>query len=375
MKRSSESLLSLHSCVLALISLAAVGGCPLDQTAFDAPAAGDPNSSSTSQISTGQFAGANVVTLDADGKAQLTGRISDAGDVVYFQLRNLATGDRVVANVQSGAFDPVAALFDADQNVHAFNDDREPDASNLNPLLDVVVFGFGGDYFLGITPFPNSGRVGAFTVDVAVTRGANAARSEGQVVYLNWAGGSNIVVPNVGSFDLPRFSATDVGGSESQTERLKDEIQAIVRDRYDGFDMTVTNSDDNSRPTAAHSTVHFGGFNRSAFAISEQIDAQNQDPSDDAIVFTESFRGAFSETPTFSEMATAIGNTTAHEIGHLLGLVHTNECSSLMDTRCGNDSLLVEQSFMRARLDRSVFPAGYQDAQELLGWILGFAGV
>jgi hypothetical protein len=74
-------------------------------------------------------------------------------------------------------------------------------------------------------------------------------------------------------------------------------------------------------------------------------------------------------------MAQAVGNTVAHELGHLLGLVHTADCEDLMDTSCGNDSILVPQHFGTALLDRSVFPLGLQNEAELLDWILGFVGL
>ena len=43
-----------------------------------------------------------------------------------------------------------------------------------------------------------------------------------------------------------------------------------------------------------------------AFAIAEQIDSFNEDHTDNAIVFTDTFRDAFSTTPTLGKMATAV---------------------------------------------------------------------
>ena len=195
-----------------------------------------------------------------------------------------------------------------------------------------------------------------------------------QIVYLDWDGGQNIVIPNVGVFNLPPFDAADLGPYQGRTEEMKDRIQEIVEDRYAGYGLTVLNSDDDPVPTEPHTTVYFGGSHPQAFAISEQIDTFNEDAADDTIIFTESYRNAFASAPTFEQMAQAVGNTVAHEVGHLLGLVHTADCQDLMDSSCGNQSILVAQRFKTAVLDSSVFPVGYQAAREILEWVLGFVG-
>ena len=169
---------------------------------------------------------------------------------------------------------------------------------------------------------------------------------------------------------MPRTS----GLAEDQTDALKDRVQRIVEDRYAGYGLLVLNSDDNDEPSLAHSTAYFGGTSYEAFAISEQIDTFNEDPSDQTIVFTGSYQEVFPRA-TLEQMAQALGNTVAHEIGHLLGLVHTHDCNSLMDTTCTNERLLSAQAFKTAALDDSVFPFGWQDAEEILGWILGFVGL
>jgi len=353
--------------VTAVAVLLGVGGCPLPADSLGPPADGPNN---------GSFKSATLVTLGGDDAVVFTGTIADSDDVDMFNLGTLAPGDRVVIDVRTtgGNLDPVAALFDEREYVHAFNDDRTSDSSDLNPRLDIVIRGPQGTYFLGIAAFPGTITSGDYRVSVQVTRGVGVPPPQPQIVYLNWAGGQNIEVPNVGVFDLTPFDAADLGPYAGRTEEMKDRIQQIIADRYRGFALILRNSDDDPVPTAPHSTVHFGSRSRMAFAISEQIDTFNADPTDETIVFTGSFRHAFARTPTFEQMATAVGNTAAHEVGHLLGLVHTRDCASLMDTTCGNDALLVEQAFKLAPLDRSVFPLGLQNAPELLEWILGPAG-
>lgn len=366
---SQRTVLTLLITAVQIFVLSFVTGCP--QTADNN---GDNNNSNDGGGAS--IAAATELTFDSDGKADLTASRIGGNSVSFFKIGDLAAGDRVVVDVRtaSGDLDPVAGIFNASEDIIAFNDDRAVDGSSLNPLIDIVLRA-NDSIFVGVTPFPGAGTSGTFRVIVTITRNVGVPTPTGQTVYFNWAGGNNISIPNVGTFDLTPFTAADVGLASNATAQLKTRVEAIVAERYSGLNIKFLSSDRDPIPTASHSTVHFGGFNRAAFAISEQIDTFNADQADDTIVFTESFNGAFSRLPGLESMAVAIGNTTAHEIGHLLGLIHTKAATDLMDTTGGNDSILVNQEFERAPLDDSVFPTGFQDSFELLTWILGAVGI
>lgn len=346
-----------------------LGGCPF------VPAGGEGGSSEIGSNDT--LDTASTVEFDSSGKADFAAKISTTDDVDVYALGTLEPGDRLVVDVRAAAsgLDPVAAVFDEREYLYAFNDDREPDASDLDPRIDVLIRPAGHEYFLAIAPFPQEGNAGDYQVSVQITHGQTLLDPEPQIVYLDWAGGSGIRVKNVGVFNIAPFDAADLGPYAGRTEQMKDAIQAVIADRFDGYALTLRNSDDDPVPTEPFSTVYFGGDDPQAFAISEQIDTFDADHSDDAIVFTDGFRGAFSHVPTLEEMATAIGNTAAHEIGHLIGLVHTRDCTGLMDTTCSNDALLAHQIFKLSPLDTSVFPFGLQDAPELIEWAIGTMGL
>jgi hypothetical protein len=352
--------ISRYAVVLLASLVLCAGGCPVVP-------------STTGDGASDTFDTAKPVNFNND-QTEFRAEISSGKDTDIYDLGVLSPGDRLYIDVHttSGDLDPLAAVFDYRQYLLAFNDDRAPDASNLNPLIDVSVFGAEGTYYLGVAAFPGSGSTGQYDVTIRITRDAGLLNPEPQIVYLNWQGGQNVLIKNVGTFDIGPFDAADVG-FPGRTAELKDAIQNVIAARYEGFALILLNSDDDAVPGEPYSTVYFGGNSRNAFAIAEQIDTQNAHHDDNAIVFTSGFYQAFSVTPTFSQMATAIGDTTAHEIGHLLGLVHTKDCDSLMDSTCGNDALLHEQVFKLAPLDTSVFPLGFQNAVELVQWAIGLA--
>jgi hypothetical protein len=358
--------------LLSLLWLVPAGCVPL----FPSPT--DPNASSSS--GTASKPTDNPLTAlrlaDGDDTRQYRGTISSADQVAWFELGTLYAGDRLTVDVQrvAGNLDPVAAIFDSRNEIVAYNDDRTPDSSDLNPRIDILMPGPTDTYYLGIIAYPGTRTTGDYLVTVQVQRQAGALRPRTQIVYLDWRGGSNITIPNVGVFQLPPFSATQVGLPAEQTAALKRRVQEIVRERYAQYNLLVLSSDDGPPPDEPHSTVYFGSRDASAFAISEEIDTFNADPADDAIVFTESFAGVFHFRPTLEQMAQALGNTVAHEVGHLLGLVHTADCNELMDTTCYNERILSPQWFGTAALDDSIFPFGLQNAPEILSWLLGLAG-
>ncbi len=345
-------------------------GCPLPTTAD-----GDDDSKlpKLDQAGNNTLATASPLGLDGASEVRFTGSIDGVTDIDVYALGDVKPGDRLYIDVQTtgGDLDPVAAVFDSREYLIAFNDDRAADGTNLNPLIDIVLPSNEGNYYLGIIAYPDLPTAGDYEVTVQIVRQAGVHTPEGQLVFLDWDGGEHILVPNVGEYNLKVFSAVDVGLSSSSTAALKQRVEEIVAERYAGYDLTVVSSDDGAEPNTPHSTVYFGGADARAFAISEQVDTFNQDPSDATIVFVQSYQGAFQTEPTLEEMAQALGNTVAHELGHLLGLVHTRDCDDLMDTTCFNDRLLSPQSFKVGQLDFSVFPFGYQPAAEILTWLLG----
>ena len=118
------------------------------------------------------FDNATALPLDAADQLTFSGEITGEGDIDIYELGALKSGDRLLVDVQrlSGDLDAVAAVFDDRELLHIFNDDREPDASNLNPLINEIIRGPAGDYFLGISALAGSLTTGGYSVTVRITR-------------------------------------------------------------------------------------------------------------------------------------------------------------------------------------------------------------
>ncbi len=347
---------------LLSILLACCLGCPLGTI----PAGGDH----------GDLRTAEDLTPDSSGTMRHNDAIASSNEFDIFSVGTLEPGDRIIIDVQttSGSLDPVAALLDSRAYVIALNDDRTPDGSNTNPLIDVIIRGDADEHFVAVSPYAGEFNIGQYDLTVRIQRGVSNPSSQAQIVFLNWVGGDNVAIDNVGTFDLAPFRASDVGFSDSLTSTLKQRVAQIVADRFDNFNLLLLNSDAHDVPLLPHSTIYFGGFTVQAFAITEQVDTFNANPADNALILTGSFRAAFGQGVSLEQMAQALGNTIAHEIAHLLGLVHTDgDCTELMNATCTDDRLLSTQSFSVAEVDPDVFPIGYQAAGEILAWLLGLS--
>ena len=320
------------------------------------------------------FADAGPVQYDASGTARLTGEIT-TDDADLYDLGPMKAGDRVIVRVKAvapGNLDPTTAVFDANQDLFTLNDDINLDANELDSMIDEVIREDGAKYYLGVARSSFSRQTsGPYEATVTVLRGGAPVPPAGQVVYLNFNGGTALIA-HVDTYILPPFNAADIDSAYAgQTELIKQTIVSTVKSNFAGLNITILSSDDGPHPAGLFSEVFFGAYDGQAFGISEAVDHWNKSHTDRSIIYTNRFDNPFSPRPSATGIGVAIGNVAAHEIGHLLGLEHTADVTDLMDTTGRAGTLLGDQSFKAAPLDSSIFPVGTQDGWQLLSQELG----
>ncbi len=320
------------------------------------------------------FTEAGALPRFSDGLLTFRGAIETPADVDVYALGELGPGDQLRVSVVAAndTLDAVAGVFDADENLWAFDDDRARATRDLDPLIEMTARAAPRNYFLAVTAYHGTRTTGAYEVTIERWRGT-AEDAPTQIVYFNWAGGAQVTIPTFGTYPAIEFDAVDLGLPTERTEAVQIAIEDQVAARYDGFRIDFTTSRDGPPPEALHATIHFGGNNDIVFGLANGVDVANSRPEGEAIIFVgafaDEFRGASED-----EFVTALANGVAHELGHLLGLSHTSSCDSLMDVSCENTRLLEPLAFIRAVLDARVFPIGFQNAIDYLTWVLGSVG-
>lgn len=332
--------------------------------------AGEPNDSFSDPLD---------VVLDEEGHGALSGLILTADDVDVYALWGLQGGDRLIIDVgsHSSGLDAAVAVFDDGGRILFENDDRNVEAMQLDPYINDVIRRDSTVYFLAVSraPLAADAAIGSYEVLITVVFGGQVPAPLGQVVLLDFDGGT-IQMYSGESYTVGPFDAADISSVYTgQTTIVRDRIAKTVVENYEGLALDVRVVPGQSVPTnTSYTTILFGGRGRGILGVAQQVDAYNSVPDDSAIVFTDTFTPSlFGRTLSTYQLGVAIGNVASHELGHLLGLNHVAGISDIMDTTGDSLSLLIDQEFIESPLDDTIFPMGTQDGWLLLLETLGLA--
>lgn len=306
----------------------------------------------------------------------LEGKVDFLGDIDVFDIGALQPGDHITVNFDplAGRFQPRLAIFDESESLfRSVKDISSRGGTPITRFVDNIVRHSSERYYVAVTNPDELRTIGSYQFEITVTRNSTIPQPQPQIVYLDFDGGT-LDISLLGVSTVPAFDAGLISTVYQGTDTtMISGIIATIEENYAAYDLVILTSLDSPSPNSpVVSRLLFGSFSATVFGVSQGVDAYNLNQCDDGIIFTESFTPqVFGFTPNADDVAVAIGNVAAHEIGHLLGLNHVTDATAIMDAASPAPFLLEDQEFKIAPLAEAVFPLGIQDDPTLLDEILG----
>lgn len=169
---------------------------------------------------------------------------------------------------------------------------------------------------------------------------------------------------NIDAVNRPAFKASDFGLDEfDYRDDLIESIAALVEQMYrdvglteDEIEFTTIKPGSQGSPYppgAVYSTVIMGGkLSGGTLGLAENVDRNNMDRTDMAVVLTaeigDSFSLAFTGKPNtperFEETVNLLANVAAHELAHIFGLEHAREVQAAEPSNLMNYYWFEEES-------------------------------
>lgn len=303
-----------------------------------------------------------------DDPLVIRGRITGPNDVDLYDLGPTEPGDRIIVDmVPDTSLDGAIALFDETGTCLLINDHRNVYLGQKEPFIDFVVPRRMERCFVAAAATPGYRSTGEYGLVATKRSSAPLPTPRPDEVLLVFSGGSNVHVGSRGPLSVPAFDARNIDARYAgQTDSMIEEIVARIREDFAGFDVTVLSTSEGAILGRSMTRLFFGTFDPGLLGVAEGVDEFNATQAQEAIVFTDTFGVFMGLQPTAVGMSQAIANVGSHEIGHLLGLVHTSDHAGIMDITASLNGLMIDQSFRRSPIYSAVFPIGSQDAVQSL---------
>ena len=299
-----------------------------------------------------------------DAPVVIAGELSTSSDVDVFDLGPAAAGDRVVVNIDAvESLKGAAALFDETGAALLVNDHRNVYLGAKGPFVDLVLRRPTEHTYVAFTSTPSYLTSGAYGLTAAILPGNAVPSPRHDTILLDFRGGQGVRIGSRAPIDVPRFNAADIDPSLSaDTDALIELVVAMVREDFAPYHVTILSTSEGEQFDGTTSRLVFGSYDPALLGVAEGVDEYNSDTRQSAIVFTETFEAFMSLDPTLEELAQALANVASHEIGHLLGQVHTKDDQAIMDVTASLSALMEDQVFRTSPLYAAVFPLGQQDS-------------
>lgn len=298
----------------------------------------------------------------------IQGVLTGPDDVDLYEIGPVNSGDRVVVTFSStGSLNGAIALFDASGASLLINDHQNVYLGKTQPFIDVVFPYAQPATYVAVSLTPGFDSAGNYSLEASKEPGYILRELRPDVAILDFSGVNGVRISSRPPIDMTPFDASDISPNyQGYTEEMIRSIVEQVRYDYEAFDVTILSTSEGDVWEPGVTRLFFGAYDAALLGVAEGVDEFNATDNQQAIVFTDSFVAFTPLSPSATQMGQAIANVASHEIGHLMGMVHTDDSLGIMDVTASLRELLEDQSFRRSLIYSSVFPIGFQDAPNYL---------